>query len=320
MTQSIPEDTPQKQCSRCKQSLPLSAYGIDRKTKDGRCYACKACREKPKTDPSLIPEGTVKQCSRCEQWKSATTKNFRVDRRCNDGLDARCKDCANLTKRHQVEDGYKCCTKCNQKLPATHEYFTKSRSEKYGLCAICRECKKRIGDASKIIGTFPTDETMKQCTQCKQMKPANKSYFGSDRSKTDHLSTQCKSCKNLKKREAPRTEEYREKYRRQKRRYYHKYHEREKAKTIAKGHVRRARKTGNGGSFSRQDIQEQRKRQKNKCYYCQKRLQIYHIEHIVPICKGGSSDMSNIVLACPACNLSKGYKLLHEWSKGSRLL
>ena len=66
MSQSIPEDASRKQYGRCKQFLPLSAYGIDRSTKDGRRHACKACREKPKTVLPPIPEG-YKKCTKCEQ-------------------------------------------------------------------------------------------------------------------------------------------------------------------------------------------------------------------------------------------------------------
>jgi hypothetical protein len=31
----------------------------------------------------------------------------------------------------------------------------------------------------------------------------------------------------------------------------------------------------------------------------------FHIEHIIPICKGGHTDLENLVLACPGCNLHK---------------
>jgi 5-methylcytosine-specific restriction endonuclease McrA len=40
----------------------------------------------------------------------------------------------------------------------------------------------------------------------------------------------------------------------------------------------------------------------------------------VPVSRGGSNDISNIVLACPSCNLQKGTRLPHEWPEGGRLL
>jgi hypothetical protein len=35
----------------------------------------------------------------------------------------------------------------------------------------------------------------------------------------------------------------------------------------------------------------------------------FHIEHIIPQCKGGRSDLENIALACPACNLHKAGRI-----------
>ena len=50
-----------------------------------------------------------------------------------------------------------------------------------------------------------------------------------------------------------------------------------------------------------------------RCQYClmQESLQgaTFHIEHVIPQCKGGSSDLENLVLACPGCNLHKASKI-----------
>jgi hypothetical protein len=47
------------------------------------------------------------------------------------------------------------------------------------------------------------------------------------------------------------------------------------------------------------------------CTYCFRDLanQEYHVDHIVPISFGGSSQISNLAISCPPCNLKKG-KLL----------
>ena len=31
----------------------------------------------------------------------------------------------------------------------------------------------------------------------------------------------------------------------------------------------------------------------------------FHVEHIIPRCKGGSSELVNLALACPSCNFHK---------------
>ena len=44
-----------------------------------------------------------------------------------------------------------------------------------------------------------------------------------------------------------------------------------------------------------------------RCCYCDEQMQIdwFHIEHLVPKCKGGSNEERNLLIACPTCNLIK---------------
>jgi hypothetical protein len=56
-----------------------------------------------------------------------------------------------------------------------------------------------------------------------------------------------------------------------------------------------------------------RARAKGRCQYCQMHESLqgatFHIEHIIPQCKGGRSDLENLTLACPGCNLRKASKV-----------
>ncbi len=38
-----------------------------------------------------------------------------------------------------------------------------------------------------------------------------------------------------------------------------------------------------------------------------------HVDHVVPLSRGGSDTEDNVVIACSSCNLSKGSKLLCAW-------
>jgi 5-methylcytosine-specific restriction endonuclease McrA len=38
-----------------------------------------------------------------------------------------------------------------------------------------------------------------------------------------------------------------------------------------------------------------------------------HIEHVIPISKGGVHGLRNIIPACPRCNFSKSNHEVHEW-------
>jgi hypothetical protein len=62
-------------------------------------------------------------------------------------------------------------------------------------------------------------------------------------------------------------------------------------------------------SVSAEQAEQVRRRAGDRCQYwlMHQSLQgaTFHIEHIVPKSKGGTSDLSNLALACPSCNLYK---------------
>lgn len=82
-------------------------------------------------------------------------------------------------------------------------------------------------------------------------------------------------------------------------------------------HRRRAREADAAGTFTGADIEAIRVAQGNRCYLCGKPLKKYHIDHFIPLAKGGTNDPGNLRLACPKCNLSKHDK--HPFEMG-RLL
>ena len=51
----------------------------------------------------------------------------------------------------------------------------------------------------------------------------------------------------------------------------------------------------------------------NPCAYCGGVSE--HIDHIIPLSRGGLHDVSNVTGACVPCNLEKGSKLLSEWQR-----
>lgn len=74
-------------------------------------------------------------------------------------------------------------------------------------------------------------------------------------------------------------------------------------------HNRRAKKKANGGTLSPDIACRLLVAQRGKCACCKSKLgDKFHIDHIVPIARGGMNADDNVQLLCAHCNLSKGSK------------
>lgn len=78
---------------------------------------------------------------------------------------------------------------------------------------------------------------------------------------------------------------------------------------------RRLLKLGNsvGLIVTPRDVQRLIRRYDGYCAYCGVRPEKLHIDHVVPIAKGGRHSIGNLLPACMACNLSKKATLLAVW-------
>lgn len=84
----------------------------------------------------------------------------------------------------------------------------------------------------------------------------------------------------------------------------------------------RARKRAAPGSHTGQQILQLLEKQRGQCANCKKCIRGgYHIDHIVPLVRGGDNDIGNIQLLCPACNGEKWALDPLEWARrNGRLL
>ncbi len=172
----------------------------------------------------------------------------------------------------------------------------------------------------------------KRCSKCSEEKPNTKEYFYSNG--RGGLRSSCKACDfnydhtSRPPYEVAKTEEYKA-YRRATRkrypqpnriRYADPVKETERKRTWRKNNRdkvaiqkrrRAARLSGAPGTFSLADIEIIRKQQKGCCWWCGRPLSQTgeHIDHRVPVSKGGSNYPENICLSCPSCNIKKGAKM-----------
>jgi 5-methylcytosine-specific restriction endonuclease McrA len=181
------------------------------------------------------------------------------------------------------------------------------------------------------MNSLPQDNTpRKHCTgTCGRTLPATPEYFHRDKSGIYGVHAKCKKCRiesiNREQKKLYDLNYYSE----------HREHQSEVSKLYrqtergiiskrARAHNRRARKRNAIGTHTTEELYQQLKRQKGKCYYCHVKLgkgrDSWNGDHIVPLSKGGTNFIDNIVIACPTCNMNKNDKLPHEWAVGGRLL
>lgn len=88
------------------------------------------------------------------------------------------------------------------------------------------------------------------------------------------------------------------------------YRKRHPEKMKIRWAVKRFRRKGAAGRFSKAEIDKIRALQRGRCAYCRQSLARVneHKDHIIPIALGGTNDARNIQLLCEPCNLSKHAK------------
>jgi 5-methylcytosine-specific restriction endonuclease McrA len=175
-------------------------------------------------------------------------------------------------------------------------------------------------------------EQYKTCPKCKQSK--DKKFFAKSRNKYDGLQSYCKACqKAIRSQNLERDRLYQISYKAENREvllakkridgkeYYAKNRERvlarqkanlDPVKHQAKSLLRRSRLQGNQNfQVTRKDLQ---KMMAQSCFYCQVN-QANSVDHVIPVSRGGSHGIGNLVPCCRSCNSSKGTKFITEWKK-----
>lgn len=78
-----------------------------------------------------------------------------------------------------------------------------------------------------------------------------------------------------------------------------------------KERLRRARKRSNGGKVSRREWRRLLQRHAGRCFYCG--ASATTLDHLIPVARGGTSFIGNLVPACVSCNSRKQDRLPVEF-------
>ena len=138
---------------------------------------------------------------------------------------------------------------------------------------------------------------MKTCTKCREEKAVSEYHKRKDA--RDGLRALCNKC------EAAYHKKYGEENKENIAAQKKKYRAENKEKMIASWHKYQARKAGNGGSFTAQEWRDLKKKYGYKCLCCGEKKKLA-ADHVIPVSKGGTSNIDNIQPLCRSCNSSKG--------------
>lgn len=96
------------------------------------------------------------------------------------------------------------------------------------------------------------------------------------------------------------------------RRYRERHPERVVALRKAEKFRRKARTVG---EFTADEWLARFQQYDGRCHWCGQKISgSPHADHLIPLSRGGTNTISNIVPSCATCNLSKNDKLPHEWN------
>lgn len=168
------------------------------------------------------------------------------------------------------------CSRCKTLKPFSD--FNKSKTGKYGLHSYCRSC-----DA----------ENKKVWYQQNKSRAIRKSQDW----KIDNPDRYARNQRNHKDR-------YREHYSE----YYRQWAADNRDKCILNKHRYYSKLRQQLGEVSENIIDFLFEKQNGQCFYCQSKLDDFHLEHMTPISRGGLHDDSNLCLSCSSCNLKKTTK------------
>ncbi len=248
-----------KQCSFCKQVLPLERFTPDCSKPGGFTYDCKQCR------------------TRINEMRSRGDFSYRKKR---------IRKIVILVEKH--------CALCGEMLPL--ESFSPDKRSSDGRCTYCKPCcnkrdrERRIIDGGRIRKRHRGWSSGRRSILNTQHRERYKIRYPLIK---DHINTQRRTRWHA----TPKVHRSRQR----------EYRLRNPELMVAHTQLRRARlKNAPINDLTAAQWLAIKVLYRWRCVYCSKKTVALTQDHVVPLSKGGSHTMENIVPACRSCNSKKG--------------
>jgi 5-methylcytosine-specific restriction endonuclease McrA len=102
---------------------------------------------------------------------------------------------------------------------------------------------------------------------------------------------------------------------------YRRNYEKNYPRYLTNARNRRARKKLADGSHTSKEVRQMVRDQGGVCAYCESSLSgSYHVDHMIPLSRGGRNDWTNLAIVCRNCNLSKGSMTVEEFFRREKNL
>jgi hypothetical protein len=235
---------------------------------------------------------------------------------------------------------YKTCTKCKQSKPlSSFSIHRGKKAAKSGLRAACKNCEAIAYKQYKLRNSEKVAATKKAYNRRnpKKVKAWGRTYQAKNREKLsvylkNYRAQNLERIKELDKQWRLRNSEYKkikdaewaknnlDKVREASRRY--RQNNPEKAKESSRKYQKRNPEIARAIAHRRRariaELQVYklppksiRRLMNRDCAYCGKKSK--HLDHVIPISRGGYTGLGNLIQSCASCNLSKNSLLVVEW-------
>lgn len=192
----------------------------------------------------------------------------------------------------------KCCTKCSETKPLVD--FNRHAASKDGRRPDCRECQK------KRLAKYHTNNKAKNNKRAMKWYYENKE-LANMKQREWYRNNRETRLNSIHKYQADNKEKRRETVRR--------WVERNPDAVSTAWRNYRARKYNAPGTHTKKDIDDLFAKQKGRCWWCTKRIKSSpEADHRIPLARGGSNGIENIVISCGPCNRRKWMKMPSEFA------